>query len=152
MAVVVSLSVLHNTSHLWHLKQSSFVLFLGLCFGRTLLTWWFLCSEGHRFWVFKDTTLQPTYPQDISLFGSGMPTQNIETAVWWEDVAKTYFFKGDRSVNLRTISVVFIQGLFIVFKSTSLTNLCMQFIYCVNPIDFFIFLYKLYLYCPYWDQ
>lgn len=27
-----------------------------------------------------------------------MPTQSIETAVWWEDVAKTYFFKGDRSV------------------------------------------------------
>lgn len=55
-------------------------------------------SEGNRFWVFKDTTLQPTYPQDISLFGNGMPTQSIETAVWWEDVAKTYFFKGDRSV------------------------------------------------------
>ncbi|TMS09476.1 Matrix metalloproteinase-16 [Larimichthys crocea] len=34
--------------------------------------------------------------KDISLFGSGMPTQSIETAVWWEDVAKTYFFKGDR--------------------------------------------------------
>ena len=54
---------------------------------------------GNRFWVFKDTTLQPTYPQDISLFGSGMPTQSIETAVWWEDVAKTYFFKGDRCVS-----------------------------------------------------
>ncbi|KPP62328.1 hypothetical protein Z043_119497, partial [Scleropages formosus] len=40
--------------------------------------------------------LQPTYPQDISMFGNGMPIQNIETAVWWEDVAKTYFFKGDR--------------------------------------------------------
>lgn len=53
---------------------------------------------GSRFWVFKDTTLQPSYPQDISLFGRGMPTQSIETAVWWEDVAKTYFFKGDRSV------------------------------------------------------
>ncbi|XP_036412557.1 matrix metalloproteinase-16 [Colossoma macropomum] len=56
----------------------------------------FVFFKGHRFWVFKDTTLQPTYPQDISLFGNGMPTQNIETAVWWEDVAKTYFFKGDR--------------------------------------------------------
>lgn len=56
-----------------------------------------LCPSGNRFWVFKDTTLQPSYPQDISLFGSGMPTQSIETAVWWEDVAKTYFFKGDRS-------------------------------------------------------
>lgn len=53
------------------------------------------CFSGNRFWVFKDTTLQPTYPQDISMFGSGMPAQSIETAVWWEDVAKTYFFKGD---------------------------------------------------------
>uniref|UniRef100_M3ZVV8 Matrix metallopeptidase 16 n=1 Tax=Xiphophorus maculatus TaxID=8083 RepID=M3ZVV8_XIPMA len=52
--------------------------------------------HGNRFWVFKDRHLQPSYPQDISLFGSGMPTQSIETAVWWEDVAKTYFFKGDR--------------------------------------------------------
>lgn len=57
-----------------------------------------VCILGNRFWVFKDTTLQPSYPQDISLFGSGMPTQSIETAVWWEDVAKTYFFKGDRFV------------------------------------------------------
>lgn len=31
-------------------------------------------------------------------FGHGMPAQSIETAVWWEDVAKTYFFKGDRWV------------------------------------------------------
>lgn len=53
---------------------------------------------GNRFWVFKDTTLQPTYPKDISLFGNGMPTQSIETAVWWEGAAKTYFFKGDRLV------------------------------------------------------
>uniref|UniRef100_A0A665W0V9 Matrix metallopeptidase 16b (membrane-inserted) n=1 Tax=Echeneis naucrates TaxID=173247 RepID=A0A665W0V9_ECHNA len=56
----------------------------------------FVFFKGNRFWVFKDTTLQPSYPQDISLFGSSMPTQSIETAVWWEDVAKTYFFKGDR--------------------------------------------------------
>ncbi|KAI2648868.1 Matrix metalloproteinase-16 [Labeo rohita] len=49
-----------------------------------------------QFWVFKDTMLQPGYPQDISMFGNGMPAQSIETAVWWEDVAKTYFFKGDR--------------------------------------------------------
>ncbi len=51
---------------------------------------------GKHFWVFKDTVLQPGYPKDISQFGHGMPAQSIETAVWWEDVAKTYFFKGDR--------------------------------------------------------
>ena len=56
-------------------------------------------STGKQFWVFKDTVLQPGYPQDISTFGNGMPAQSIETAVWWEDVAKTYFFKGDRWVN-----------------------------------------------------
>lgn len=61
---------------------------------------------GNRFWVFKDTMLQPSYPQDISLFGSGMPTQCIETAVWWEDVAKTYFFKGDRSVQKEASTIV----------------------------------------------
>lgn len=46
--------------------------------------------------MFKDTVLQPGYPKDIAQFGHGMPAQSIETAVWWEDVAKTYFFKGDR--------------------------------------------------------
>uniref|UniRef100_A0A3P8XAF1 Peptidase metallopeptidase domain-containing protein n=1 Tax=Esox lucius TaxID=8010 RepID=A0A3P8XAF1_ESOLU len=56
----------------------------------------FVFFKGKQFWVFKDTMLQPGYPQDISIFGPGMPTQSIETAVWWEDVAKTYFFKGDR--------------------------------------------------------
>uniref|UniRef100_A0A3B3DB38 Matrix metallopeptidase 16b (membrane-inserted) n=1 Tax=Oryzias melastigma TaxID=30732 RepID=A0A3B3DB38_ORYME len=56
----------------------------------------FVFFKGNRYWVFKDTILQPSFPQDISLFGIGMPKQDIETAVWWEDVAKTYFFKGDR--------------------------------------------------------
>lgn len=48
--------------------------------------------------MFKDTVLQSGYPKDITQFGHGMPAQSIETAVWWEDVAKTYFFKGDRWV------------------------------------------------------
>lgn len=54
--------------------------------------------------MFKDTMLQPGYPQDISMFGNGMPAQSIETAVWWEDVAKTYFFKGDRYVHGTSVS------------------------------------------------
>ncbi|XP_016373600.1 matrix metalloproteinase-16-like [Sinocyclocheilus rhinocerous] len=53
----------------------------------------FVFFKGKQFWVFKDTLLQPGYPQDISMFGNGMPAQSIETGVWWEDVAKTYFFK-----------------------------------------------------------
>lgn len=44
--------------------------------------------------------LQAGYPKDIIDFGHGMPAQSIETAVWWEDVAKTYFFKGDRWVRM----------------------------------------------------
>lgn len=60
----------------------------------------FLCA-GKQFWVFKDTVLQAGYPKDIAQFGHGMPAQSIETAVWWEDVAKTYFFKGDRWVTVR---------------------------------------------------
>lgn len=49
--------------------------------------------------MFKDTVLQSGYPKDIAQFGHGMPAQSIETAVWWEDVAKTYFFKGDRCLH-----------------------------------------------------
>nr|XP_046226838.1 matrix metalloproteinase-16-like isoform X1 [Scatophagus argus] len=56
----------------------------------------FVFFKGKQFWVFKDTVLQSGYPKDITQFGHGMPAQSIETAVWWEDVAKTYFFKGDR--------------------------------------------------------
>lgn len=53
---------------------------------------------GKQFWVFKDTVLQPGYPKDITQFAKLMPSQSIETAVSWEDVGKTYFFKGDRCV------------------------------------------------------
>ncbi|XP_072306630.1 matrix metalloproteinase-16-like isoform X1 [Eucyclogobius newberryi] len=56
----------------------------------------FVFFKGKQYWVFKDTELQAGYPKDIAQFGNGMPAQSIETAVWWEDVAKTYFFKGDR--------------------------------------------------------
>uniref|UniRef100_A0A8C4RJ80 Matrix metallopeptidase 16 n=1 Tax=Erpetoichthys calabaricus TaxID=27687 RepID=A0A8C4RJ80_ERPCA len=56
----------------------------------------FVFFKGNKFWVFKDTALQPSYPQDLSVFGNGIPGQGIDTAVWWEDVRKTYFFKGDR--------------------------------------------------------
>ncbi|CAF98825.1 unnamed protein product, partial [Tetraodon nigroviridis] len=56
----------------------------------------FVFFKGKQFWVFKDTVLQPGFPKDITQFGHGMPAQSIEAAVWWEEVAKTYFFKGDR--------------------------------------------------------
>ncbi|KAG7266184.1 hypothetical protein CRUP_016960 [Coryphaenoides rupestris] len=35
-----------------------------------------------------------------------MPAQSIETAVWWEDVAKTYFFKGDSRRAVRRANLV----------------------------------------------
>ncbi|XP_043921330.1 matrix metalloproteinase-16 isoform X2 [Protopterus annectens] len=56
----------------------------------------FVFFKGSRFWVFKDTELLPGYPQDLITLGSGIPAHGIDTAVWWEDVRKTYFFKGDR--------------------------------------------------------
>lgn len=55
---------------------------------------------GNKYWVFKDTTLQPGYPHDLITLGSGIPPHGIDSAIWWEDVGKTYFFKGDRSVHL----------------------------------------------------
>ncbi|TKC33761.1 hypothetical protein EI555_003302, partial [Monodon monoceros] len=50
----------------------------------------------NKYWVFKDTTLQPGYPHDLITLGSGIPPHGIDSAIWWEDVGKTYFFKGDR--------------------------------------------------------
>lgn len=50
--------------------------------------------------MFKDTTLQPGYPHDLITLGSGIPPHGIDSAIWWEDVGKTYFFKGDRSVHI----------------------------------------------------
>ncbi|XP_027752473.1 matrix metalloproteinase-16 isoform X1 [Myiozetetes cayanensis] len=56
----------------------------------------FVFFKGNKFWVFKDTTLQPGYPHDLITLGSGIPSHGIDSAIWWEDVGKTYFFKGDR--------------------------------------------------------
>ncbi|KAF7246378.1 Matrix metalloproteinase-16 [Varanus komodoensis] len=64
-------------------------------------------AMGNKFWVFKDTTLQPGYPHDLITLGNGIPAQGIDSAIWWEDVGKTYFFKGDRywrySEDMRTM-------------------------------------------------
>lgn len=57
-----------------------------------------LLPTGNKYWVFKDTTLQPGYPHDLVSLGSGIPPHGIDSAIWWEDVGKTYFFKGNRSV------------------------------------------------------
>lgn len=59
-----------------------------------------LFHTGNKYWVFKDTTLQPGYPHDLITLGSGIPPHGIDSAIWWEDVGKTYFFKGDRSVHI----------------------------------------------------
>ncbi|KAH0617587.1 hypothetical protein JD844_016002, partial [Phrynosoma platyrhinos] len=64
-------------------------------------------KKSNKFWVFKDTTLQPGYPHDLITLGSGIPPHGIDSAIWWEDVGKTYFFKGDRywrySEDIRTM-------------------------------------------------
>ncbi|XP_023377869.1 matrix metalloproteinase-16 [Pteropus vampyrus] len=57
----------------------------------------FVFFKGNKYWVFKDTTLQPGYPHDLVTLGSGVPPHGIDSAIWWEDVGKTYFFKGDSS-------------------------------------------------------
>lgn len=60
-----------------------------------------LLPTGNKYWVFKDTALQPGYPHDLVTLGSGIPPHGIDSAIWWEDVGKTYFFKGNRSVHTR---------------------------------------------------
>ncbi|MGH0164330.1 UNVERIFIED_CONTAM: hypothetical protein FKN15_078314 [Acipenser sinensis] len=49
-----------------------------------------------KYWVFKEVTAEPGYPHSLVELGSCLPREGIDTALRWEPVGKTYFFKGDR--------------------------------------------------------
>ena len=53
-------------------------------------------SPGDKFWVFKEVTAEPGYPHSLVELGSYLPQDGIDTALRWEPVGKTYFFKGDQ--------------------------------------------------------
>ena len=46
--------------------------------------------------MFKEVTAEPGYPQSLMELGSFLPKDGIDTALRWEPVGKTYFFKGDQ--------------------------------------------------------
>lgn len=56
------------------------------------------CSHlpGDKYWVFKEVTAEPGYPHSLVELGSCLPKDGIDTALRWEPVGKTYFFKGDQ--------------------------------------------------------
>lgn len=39
---------------------------------------------------------EPGYPHSLVEMGSSLPREGIDTALRWEPVGKTYFFKGDQ--------------------------------------------------------
>uniref|UniRef100_A0A673XJW8 Matrix metallopeptidase 15 n=1 Tax=Salmo trutta TaxID=8032 RepID=A0A673XJW8_SALTR len=43
----------------------------------------FVFFKGERYWVFREADM-------------GIPTDRIDTAIWWEPTGYTYFFRGDR--------------------------------------------------------
>lgn len=51
---------------------------------------------GDKYWVFKEVTAEPGYPHSLVELGSCLPKDGIDTALRWEPVGKTYFFKGDQ--------------------------------------------------------
>lgn len=55
------------------------------------------CSTlGDKYWVFKEVTAEPGYPHSLVELGNCLPREGIDTALRWEPMGKTYFFKGDR--------------------------------------------------------
>lgn len=66
--------------------------------GTTGLVFTVLSSgpPGDRYWVFKEVVAEPGYPHSLVEMGSSLPKEGIDTALRWESVGKTYFFKGDR--------------------------------------------------------
>ncbi|XP_058032493.1 matrix metalloproteinase-24 isoform X2 [Ahaetulla prasina] len=66
-------------------------------FRRELKTYLFICAGlGDKYWVFKEVTAEPGYPHSLVELGSCLPREGIDTALRWEPVGKTYFFKGDK--------------------------------------------------------
>lgn len=53
-------------------------------------------GPGDRYWVFKEVAAEPGYPHSLVEMGSSLPKEGIDTALRWEPVGKTYFFKGDQ--------------------------------------------------------
>lgn len=51
---------------------------------------------GDKYWVFKEVSAEPGYPHSLVELGTSLPQDGIDTAVRWESVAKTYFFKGNQ--------------------------------------------------------
>lgn len=51
---------------------------------------------GDKYWVFKEVTAEPGYPHSLVELGNSLPRDGIDTALRWEPVGKTYFFKGDQ--------------------------------------------------------
>ncbi|XP_068100181.1 matrix metalloproteinase-25 [Hyperolius riggenbachi] len=49
---------------------------------------------GNKFWVFKDTMVEPGYPRFLSDFG--LKVDRIDGAFVWKHNKKTYFFRGDK--------------------------------------------------------
>lgn len=46
--------------------------------------------------MFKEVTAESGYPHSLVELGTSLPQDGIDTAVRWESVAKTYFFKGNQ--------------------------------------------------------
>lgn len=55
-----------------------------------------LLATGDKYWVFKEVTVEPGYPHSLGELGSCLPREGIDTALRWEPVGKTYFFKGEQ--------------------------------------------------------
>lgn len=51
---------------------------------------------GNRYWLFREANLEPGYPQPLSSYGTDIPYDRIDTAIWWEPTGHTFFFQADR--------------------------------------------------------
>lgn len=67
-----------------------------MCTIIKVLTHLFPHPPGDKYWVFKEVTAEPGYPHSLVELGSCLPKDGIDTALRWEPVGKTYFFKGDQ--------------------------------------------------------